>query len=84
MYWIDNKFDFLILLFYLDDTKNKMPNKAYFHKPCLSESDLWIGLRRSNSKENAHYKLCKCVISLSNIGKKALRSHANGKKHKKR
>ena len=61
-----------------------MPHKAYFHRSWLSEADLWIGLQRSDSKENARYKLCKCVISLSNIGEKALRSHVNGKKHKKR
>ena len=41
----------------------------------------WIA--HSNSKENAHCKLCKCVISLSNMGEKALRSRAEGKKLKR-
>ena len=47
-------------------------------------ADLWSRFARSNSKENAYCKLCKCVISLSNMGEKALWSHANGKKHSKR
>ena len=86
MYGIDNKFNliFLILLFYLDKAKNKMPNKACFHESWLSNSRFMEWIARSNSEENAYCKLCKCVISLSNVDEKALRSHADGKKHKKR
>ena len=53
-----------------------MPNKTYFHESWLSDSRFveWI----------AYCKLCKCTISLSNVGEKALRGHANGKKYKKR
>ena len=86
MYWIDNKFNliFLILLFYLDKTKNKMPNKTYFHESWLSDIRFGEWIARSNSKENSYCKICKCVISLSNMDEKALHSHADGKKHKKR
>ena len=55
-----------------------MPNKTYFHESWLFDRFVeWIA--RSNSKENAYCKICKCVISLSNMGEKALRSHANGR-----
>ena len=76
MYWIDNKFNliFLVLLFYLEETKNKMPNKTYFHKSWLSDSRFVEWIAHSKSKENAYCKICKCVISLSNMGEKALRS----------
>ena len=62
----------LILLFYLDEIKNKMPNKTYFQKSWLSDSRFVKWIVRSNSKENAHGKLCKCVIGFSNMGEKAL------------
>lgn len=39
---------------------------------------------RSVSKENVQDKLCKCGVSLSNMGEKALHSHAAGKRRKKR
>ena len=61
-----------------------MQNKTYFHESCLSDSRFVEWVARSNSKENAYCKLCKCVISLSNMGDTALRSHADGKKRKKR
>ena len=61
-----------------------MPNKTYFHETWLSDSRFVGWIARSVSKETAHCKLCKCDISLSNMGEKALQSHAAGKKHKKR
>ena len=39
---------------------------------------MWSDLR-SNSKENVNCKLCKCVISFSNMGQKALRSQKQQK-----
>ena len=46
---------------------------------------MWSGLRALiQKKKNAYCKLCKCVISLSNMGEEALRSHADGNKQKNR
>ena len=76
--------DLIIFSFSLDNIKNIMPNKTYFHETWLSDSRFVGWIARSVSKETAHCKLCECDISLSNMGEKALQSHAAGKKHKKR
>ena len=60
-----------------------MLNKTCFRESWLSDSRFVEWIARSSSKENAYCKFCKCVISLSNMRDKALRSHDDGKKHKK-
>lgn len=50
-------------------------------------SETWLsdnGTIRPVSEENAQGKPYDCDISLSNIGEKALHSHATGKTHKER
>ena len=59
-----------------------MPNKSYFCRSWLSDTRFVEWIVHSNSKANAYCKLCKCVISLSNMSEKALHSHADKKKHK--
>ena len=77
-FWVFNS----AILFRWD--KSKMLNETYFHESRLSDNRFAEWIASSNSKENAYYKLCKCVISLSNMGEKALHSPADGKKHKER
>ena len=71
----------LILLNYIKKTKT--PNKTYFHETLLSDCGFVKWIVWFVSKKKAQGKLCKCDISLSNMGEKLLRSHITEKKHKK-
>ena len=63
---------------------NKMANGKYFLQSWLSDSRFAEWVAQTCSKENGLCKLCKCDISLSNMGEKSLGSHAKGKKHTKK
>ena len=59
-----------------------MPNKlTYFQESWLSGSRFESWVSRSKDKGNAWCKLCKKDIMLSNMGERALLSHARGSKH---
>ena len=61
-----------------------MPNKTRFQETWLSDSGCMEWIVPSVSNKMFQAKLCKCGISLSNIGEKALHSHTAGERNKKR
>ena len=61
-----------------------MPNKTSFQETWLSDSGCMEWIVPSVSNKVFLGKLCKCGISLSNIGEKALHNNAPGEKNKKR
>ena len=61
-----------------------MPNKTSFQETWLSDSGCMEWIVPSVSNKVFLAKLCKCGISLSNIGEKALHNNTPGEKNKKR
>jgi len=55
---------------------------TYYQDIWLKDARFVSWLSHSKSKENAFCRLCKKDFGLSNMGERALTSHANGKKHK--
>ena len=55
--------------------------KTYFHEEWLTNVKYKLWAVKTKEKTVARCTLCKCDISLSNMGSRALDDHACGKKH---
>ena len=63
---------------------SKKSKRTYFQDGWLLSEEFKAWLRKASTKGEARCRLCQTNIALSNMGIKALRSHAGNKSHVKK
>ena len=58
-------------------------DQAFFYDDWLKHPDFKEWIKKDTDNKIACFKYCKKSFALSNVRKQAVKSHTNGKKHKK-
>ena len=71
-----------MFIFFLELSKMSKVEKTFFQESWLSNEEFKSWLVPTENKSQARCKRCKKTFELSNMEVQALKSHADGKKHK--